>query len=100
MVGICWRFSHLPLLLGVQLERTFPFLAHTHVLQRPLPLHRQHCGMMGREMTCVSQLILLYSLENLIQRKLMYACFSVNTQVVLLNYAYINAWQLETGVNK
>ena len=45
MVGICWIFSHLTLLLRVQLEHTFPFLAHTHVLQRPLPLHRQHCDM-------------------------------------------------------
>ena len=38
-------FSHLPFLLGVQFVHAFPFLAQTQLIQRPNPLHRQHCGM-------------------------------------------------------
>ena len=38
-------FSQSPFRLGVQLVHVFLLLAQTQPVQRPLPLHRQHCGM-------------------------------------------------------
>ena len=38
------KFSHLPLWLGVQFVHGTPLRTYEYPTQRPLPLHRQHCG--------------------------------------------------------
>ena len=38
------KCSHLPLWLGVQFVHGTPLRTYEHPTQRPLPLHRQHCG--------------------------------------------------------